>query len=151
MVRYPYLCYFNAFGNHETTRLNTSNKNSQSKHGYSLHVPFTSSFSAALRGLHLRNDQNHWDFISRTKDFIHGARYFQRNSCNMTKTGKSYQINGNSRIQYMEVRVLYHFSGHRNWGYIPWNLALKFRPWNLGLVYGRYRTCLVSVLWKWAA
>jgi hypothetical protein len=71
MVRYPYVCYFNAFGNHETTRLNTSNKNSQSKHGYSLHVPFTSSFSAALRGLHLRNDQNHWDFISRTKDFIH--------------------------------------------------------------------------------
>ena len=36
-------------------------------------------------------------------------------------------LNGNFRIQYMEVRV-YHIFGHINCGDIPWNLGLNNRP-----------------------
>ena len=48
----------------------------------------------------------------------------------MVKLGMVSYSNGNSRIlKWSYLLVLYHISGHMNWGYIPWNLALKNMPY----------------------
>lgn len=71
------------------------------------------------------------------KGMVHGDTtiYHLLISQKMVEMGMVSYSDGNSRVlKWSYLLVLYHISGHMNWGYIPWNLG-RFLRWP-GIIIG---------------